>query len=704
MLATPPKRCLPVRVLAAAAAAAAAVPALVPGCADDAAGGAGGDGGEPGPRPARIEAFEPAAASFRGGDVVRILGAHLAPARSVRFGDDAAEVLAAAPDALTVRAPRRAAGGGLVTVTVTTDRGEAAGEGFRYLGVPPPSLRWVELPARWAAASAAPAGPGILLRRGAGAEGGPPRVAIAGPDGVALYDVGADGSLAPAGAVAPGTSGAAASCAADFDGDGDDDLWLVDGAGGGGLFVHHAGGVAAPVASAALRAIHGACGDVDGVGGPDVVAVVAPEGEVPALRTLLGRGEHLDLAATGVSLGGPVTSLAVADVDGDGDGDALVGRAGLPPRLLLGDGFGGFADAPAGSLPRGGEDAAVLLADLTGDGAPDALLLSPAAAALWVGDGTGRLADHTGLALGVGTAPGARLTAADVDVDGAVDVLAVGGGGLRVFRNDGGGRLFDYTTSVLARPGRGPASWVAAGDFDGDDDSDLLVGRAPGTALLKGWDPEPFEDPDGDRAPSQLDVCPAVPDPEQANADATPFGCGDASACEQGAACVLATSPAGRAYLSCPAAAVSQAAARQACAALGAELLFLDDLGEQGFVAGLAPGRFWMDLSDAASEGLWVSASGRAAPYTEWAPGQPDDAGGAEDCVELRVPGAPEERTIWNDLPCEGHPVGYVCEDDPPEAEPDPGDACDVCPWVYDPGQADADADGVGDACGPPAP
>lgn len=647
--------------------------------------GAGSDlpGSVPG---VAITGVEPATASFRGGAVIQITGEGLDAASAVRFGGAAGVVVQVAPDGLIATVPA-VPHGGPARVAVDTPAGTVEYDGFSFLGIPPPVLRLVELPGGPSVGAEAIA----PLRHPSGA-----RALLAGVGGLHLADVGA--AVQVIWSSAEGTPGVQALCVADFDGDGDDDAWMADAAGGSTLVLQEAAGLAV-VPSPVAPASHAWCGPVDDGGTADVLVVLTPPEGTASLRLLSGDGAGgLQLAAGGVPLAGGVTGLAVGDVDGDGHPDALVGRAGAAPRLLLGDGLGGFVDAPAGWLPPGGAGARPALGDLTGDGLLDVLLVGPDGATLWVNDGTGRLADHSGLGAAPGALPATDLHLVDVDADGALDALVLTPERAVLLRNDGAGRLFDYSSALLTAPGQSSLVAAAVLDVDGDMDPDLLALRSgdASPALLRSWDPAPFVDNDLDGLPAELDGCPADYDPGQENRDAHHFNCATEADCAAETGCALHLAPTGRAYLLCASASVGQEAARAACAARGASLLWLDDAEEQAWLATLGELRVWMDVSDVVEEGVFVSGAGATPPFFGWGPNQPDDAGGAEDCVELQTldPAAP----IWNDLPCD-NPIGYVCEDLAEEPAPDAPDACDVCPDVYDPSQADTDGDGRGDAC-----
>jgi len=116
------------------------------------------------------------------------------------------------------------------------------------------------------------------------------------------------------------------------------------------------------------------------------------------------------------------------------------------------------------------------------------------------------------------------------------------------------------------------------------------------------------------------------------------------------------------------------------CASLGARLIVIDDIDEALSLHAVARSYFgdrqwWVGFDDRVDEGRFVWADGRSwtAATTDvfalWAGGEPNDAGGNEDCAHVWG-----FEASWNDIPCD---VGMssVCEpvpvvDPPPTTLP----------------------------------
>ncbi len=96
------------------------------------------------------------------------------------------------------------------------------------------------------------------------------------------------------------------------------------------------------------------------------------------------------------------------------------------------------------------------------------------------------------------------------------------------------------------------------------------------------------------------------------------------------------------------------------CVAQGGHLVSIHSQAEQNEVRntawGLIPGDWWIGANDLAMEGTFAWTDGTPLDYTAWAGGEPNNAGGVEDCAHLwAASGGP-----WNDLDCNAS-IYYVC-------------------------------------------
>lgn len=99
--------------------------------------------------------------------------------------------------------------------------------------------------------------------------------------------------------------------------------------------------------------------------------------------------------------------------------------------------------------------------------------------------------------------------------------------------------------------------------------------------------------------------------------------------------------------------------AREACQRSGGELAAIATAAEHrallgSFGAPLRSWRVWLGLTDQKAEGQWRWASGGAVGPAHWMGGEPNNAGGDENCGELLG-------DRWNDLPC-GVRQASLCE------------------------------------------
>jgi len=89
----------------------------------------------------------------------------------------------------------------------------------------------------------------------------------------------------------------------------------------------------------------------------------------------------------------------------------------------------------------------------------------------------------------------------------------------------------------------------------------------------------------------------------------------------------------------------------------GADLVSIANSAEMNFVWPRAAGRFWLGLTDIASEGTFVWSDGSSSSYRYWYSGEPNNYGGAEDCTESYT----SRSGRWNDLRCDS-PRHWVCK------------------------------------------
>ncbi|TDH07346.1 hypothetical protein EPR50_G00105060 [Perca flavescens] len=100
---------------------------------------------------------------------------------------------------------------------------------------------------------------------------------------------------------------------------------------------------------------------------------------------------------------------------------------------------------------------------------------------------------------------------------------------------------------------------------------------------------------------------------------------------------------------------------REACFAVGADLVVINSRGEQAFVNGLLESgqNVWIGLTDRLKEGTWMWVDGTPVTTTIWADDQPNSYNGNQDCGESvqRSSGVGD----WNDEGCSAV-QGFICE------------------------------------------
>ena len=90
-------------------------------------------------------------------------------------------------------------------------------------------------------------------------------------------------------------------------------------------------------------------------------------------------------------------------------------------------------------------------------------------------------------------------------------------------------------------------------------------------------------------------------------------------------------------------------AAKIQCESDGAFLAIPRSEAENDYIADLIPNKnIWIGINDIVQDGVFVAVDGSDITYTNWDSGEPNNYGGNEDAVIIRV-GHTKRQKAWND-------------------------------------------------------
>jgi tetratricopeptide (TPR) repeat protein len=223
-----------------------------------------------------------------------------------------------------------------------------------------------------------------------------------------------------------------------------------------------------------LQARDGLLADLDFTGKLDLLTV-APDGQGVRLYRNLGNSYFKEETNSGlpVVLAG-VEHLAVEDWNNEDVPGVFVTQTGKSPAFFSKQRAGSFVVTNVGSWPAGN---ILATGDLNNDLRPDLIVATEQTLeVVFAGAKKGLSLPLTGL-----KATGLLLV--DYDNDGWLDLIAYGNG-LRVWRNQGFAGFVDVTADLgMAKIGQ--VGSIVAADFDGDGDTDLVLGTPGGLAFWR---------------------------------------------------------------------------------------------------------------------------------------------------------------------------------------------------------------------------
>jgi tetratricopeptide (TPR) repeat protein len=183
------------------------------------------------------------------------------------------------------------------------------------------------------------------------------------------------------------------------------------------------------------------------------------------------------------------THVEASDYDGDGDIDLYVGSydpgSSSYKHYLFNNEMGRFKDvSEKAGISHSGKEISAAFSDYDNDGFPDLYILKEGGDVLYRNTGKGTFEEVTGKA-GIGSKTGGNTALFfDLDHDGDLDLFETMSGSNLLFRNNADGTFKEQAEKMGLSGGDVISRDAAFGDFDADDDIDLIVVNENGSNIL----------------------------------------------------------------------------------------------------------------------------------------------------------------------------------------------------------------------------